>query len=66
MDNLINMLNNLLLYQDSEIDSLCKKMNSIKITNQIITKQKKKVKIQLIKRGRCFVNKNNNNIKWIY
>lgn len=75
MENLINMLNKLSLDNDdsTEIDSLCNKINSIKICTE-----KEDIKKELIgkviynffeilsKKGRCVVPINNTNIKWLY
>ena len=74
MDNLVKMLNNLSIEVDSlEIDSLCNKINSIKITED-----KEEVKEELIKKelfsffailankGRCLNVQNEINIKWLY
>jgi len=75
MENLVNMLNKLSLdNEDSqEIDSLCNKINSIKISTE-----RQEIKEELIgnelfnffeilmKKGRCVVPINNINIKWLY
>ena len=75
MENLINMLNKLSLDNDdsNEIDSLCNKINSIKISTE--KEEVKEVLIEkvvlnffeiLSKKGRCIVPTNNINIKWLY
>lgn len=75
MENLINMLNKLSLDNDDskEIDSLCNKINLIKISAE-----KEEIKEELInkvffnffeilsKKGRCTIPINNTNIRWLY
>jgi predicted nucleic acid-binding Zn-ribbon protein len=75
MENLINMLNKLSLDNDEskEIDTLCNKINSIKISTE-----KEEIKEELIgkviynffeilsKKGRCVVQIKNENIRWLY
>ena len=75
MENLIIMLNKLSIDNNDsqEIDSLCNKINSIKISTD-----KYEIKEELIgkvifnffeilsKKGRCIVPCNNVNIKWLY
>lgn len=75
MENLINMLNKLSLDNDDskEIDSLCNKINSIKISTE--KEEIKEVLIEkvlfnffeiLSKKGRCVVPINNISIRWLY
>ena len=74
MDNLIKMLTNLSIEAEpSEIDLLCDKINSIKITEgkeEVIEELIKKELFNffeiLAKKGRCFTTQEVKFIKWLY